>query len=437
MLAAAACSDGGNDDLLGAKAVAERVSPSVAWVDSDGIGGSGVLVTGNYVITNAHIAQISPHVDLSFPDGTYLEDVPVVDTDQTRDLALLGPVEVDAEPLELLEAGAVGPGEPIYLVGYPGEVENRPQPAIVTGVFAREREMVLFDETFVQSSALIAGGQSGGAMVDAEGRLVAITGMLFSEARFGTGISAADVADALPELEAATGELGLQFGSDGTEFEFELEPLGTTAWVVWSDEGGETLSITADSADDIWIEVEAKYADKAEDHTEDLFIRPQTNNNSGSADEGTSGVEDLEVQLIGPGGYVVKVGSNAESLIEASMESNLELMPFADTEDGTRLDVDVLARGMFDFRGDRDSYKIDLVEGEQLRFVADALSDVALVLRDADGEVVVSVDDSRIGVYGTSAEAIVTIEETGSYTVEVGRTGDEFPGYGLLVESVG
>jgi hypothetical protein len=434
---AAGCSDDGDDDFLGAEAVVEKVSPAVVWVDSDGIAGSGVLIEGGYVVTNAHIAQISPHADISFPDGTHFEDVPVVDTDQLRDLAILGPIEVDVEPVDLSEDEAV-PGEPVYLVGYPGEVEDRPQPAIVTGVYARSRKMVLFDETFLQSSALIAGGQSGGAMVDADGQLLAITGMLFSEARFGMGLSAPDVAAAVAELEEGTGRYALQFGDTAQqEWAIELEPLGTAAWLYWSDSGGETISITADSADDIWVEVEAKYADKAEDPTEDLFLLSTDNNNSGSADETTSGMEELEIKLLGPGGYIVRVGSNVESPVQATVQSDLALVEFADDEDGTRLDVGVLAGGLFDFRGDRDSYVVDLVAGESVRIVVDALSDVAFVLRDPLGEVIVSVDDSRIGVYGTSAETILDIAESGTYVLEVGRSGDEFPGYGVLIESAG
>ena len=58
--------------------VFEAVSPSVAFIDTDLFTGSGVLIEGNYIITNAHVVWPLNEARIVFPDGSEFLDVPVI-----------------------------------------------------------------------------------------------------------------------------------------------------------------------------------------------------------------------------------------------------------------------------------------------------------------------------------------------------------------------
>ena len=79
------------------------ISPSVAFIETTAATGSGILIRDGYVITNYHVVWPYESVRVVFPDGTELENVPVVGWDPMADLAVLGPVDVSAQPLMLID----------------------------------------------------------------------------------------------------------------------------------------------------------------------------------------------------------------------------------------------------------------------------------------------------------------------------------------------
>lgn len=198
-----ACSD--DDDGLDAAAVLERVEPAVALVTTGLAGGSGVVVEDDgtaFVVTNVHVVDPAAAVDLTFPDGTVLTDVEVVASDPFLDLAIVGPVELDGvEPLVIASAEELVRTDRVYLVGYPGETDADAVATISEGIVSRLRTPDDWPEhLFVQSDNAIGGGQSGGALVDDEGRLVGISGYSFAE-QFALSIDATEVAELLDDRD--------------------------------------------------------------------------------------------------------------------------------------------------------------------------------------------------------------------------------------------
>src|SRR5690606_34695594 len=88
----------------------ERLSPSVAYVRTSSGAGSGALLEGGYILTNAHVVWPHDVADVTFPDGTTFEDVPLAARDGLRDIALLGPIDTDLSPIAFVdgESAAVG-----------------------------------------------------------------------------------------------------------------------------------------------------------------------------------------------------------------------------------------------------------------------------------------------------------------------------------------
>ena len=167
------------DSVSSAQDVYELVAPSVAFiVNHDGRrGGSGILIDGGYIITNYHIVEPYRQVArVAFPDGTELWDVPVVGWEPWADLAVLGPVIVSIPPLTLRDGKPVSSGSELFLVGYPAEPDlYYPQPSITRGVLSRSYQEWTTGLTVLRTDAMTAGGQSGGAMIDARGRVVGVT----------------------------------------------------------------------------------------------------------------------------------------------------------------------------------------------------------------------------------------------------------------------
>ena len=186
------------------------VSPSIPFIETPTGTGSGVLIEGGYVITNYHVVWPYEVVRVVFPDDKVLQNVPVVGWDSMADLAVLGPVDVPARPSKLGDGEDLAPGSALFLVGYPAEVDEFPEPTITRGILSRFREWERVRMTYLQTDAAIAGGQSGGALVNSLGEVIGISTFSFSEAGFGLATSAADNAPIVERLIQGdlTSELG-------------------------------------------------------------------------------------------------------------------------------------------------------------------------------------------------------------------------------------
>ncbi len=186
---------------LTARELFDTLSPSLAFITTDLGVGSGVLLEGGWIVTNAHVVWPFDEVRVVFPDGTEITDAPVVRVDVYRDLAVVGPVSVEAPALVLTAEAEYGVGDSVYLIGYPGEVEDFPTPAITQGVISRIREWEPAGITFIQTDALIAGGQSGGALVSATGEVLGVSGLGgFSESNFALVAASEDLGGIVDDL---------------------------------------------------------------------------------------------------------------------------------------------------------------------------------------------------------------------------------------------
>lgn len=101
-------------ERLSPEEVYARVAPSIPLIETANGTGSGILIEGGYVVTNYHVVWPFDAVWVVFPDGTELQNVPVVGWDPLADLAVLGPVNVSARPLELVDGESMAPGSELF-----------------------------------------------------------------------------------------------------------------------------------------------------------------------------------------------------------------------------------------------------------------------------------------------------------------------------------
>jgi serine protease DegQ len=157
--------------------VVQEVEPSVVAIQRDGGGeGSGVIWNDEIVVTNNHVVEGTQTVDVVFADGSRVEAA-VRATDPQTDLAILDvetgnlPEATFAERLPRVGALAIAIGNPLGL-------ENTVTAGIVSAVHraipgaAQGGAPALVD--LIQTDAAISPGNSGGALVDADGRVIGI-----------------------------------------------------------------------------------------------------------------------------------------------------------------------------------------------------------------------------------------------------------------------
>ncbi|RPI25992.1 MAG: PDZ domain-containing protein [Actinobacteria bacterium] len=154
-------------------AIADRAGPSVVGIRSHHQVGSGVVIEGGYVLTNAHNAWGGAVVVLA--DGTRVDAEPA-GIDGAGDLAVLRLDGPEPSPIAW-DPGAVAPriGTPVVGLANPGGRGLRATLGFVaaTGRSFRGPHGRRIPGGF-EHTALAPPGSSGGPVVDAEGGLVGI-----------------------------------------------------------------------------------------------------------------------------------------------------------------------------------------------------------------------------------------------------------------------
>src|SRR4029077_9423800 len=165
--------------------VAERLTPKVASLrvprggQDGGYGrgeslGSGVVFTGDgFLLTNAHVVGKSTGGTAEFSDGTSAP-FRAVGADPLSDLAVLRANGPTPEPAALGEADTLKVGQLVVAVGNPlglaGSVTAGVVSALGRSLPARGRVI----EDVIQTDAALNPGNSGGALADADARVVGI-----------------------------------------------------------------------------------------------------------------------------------------------------------------------------------------------------------------------------------------------------------------------
>ena len=155
--------------------IVDRVEPSVVAIRVPGGEGSGVIWDdGGHVVTNNHvIAEAGADVQVVLASGERI-DADVRATDPRTDLAVL---EVDRNDLPPADFADELPrvGELAIAMGNPLGFEQSVTAGIVSGL---HRSLPAGAETqlvdLLQTDAAISPGNSGGALVDAEGTVIGI-----------------------------------------------------------------------------------------------------------------------------------------------------------------------------------------------------------------------------------------------------------------------
>jgi serine protease Do/serine protease DegQ len=153
--------------------------------------GSGVIVSPDgYILTNNHVVEGADELTVEFADGRKFT-AKVVGADPKTDIAV---VKIDAKGLPAVtfaDSDKLRVGDVVFAVGNPLDVGETVTMGIVSAK-GRSNLGILDDvkgyENYIQTDAAINMGNSGGALVDAKGRLIGINSAIMSPSRGNIGI---------------------------------------------------------------------------------------------------------------------------------------------------------------------------------------------------------------------------------------------------------
>lgn len=434
----------GADGTTTPKDVLAAVNDSLGFVETPVASGSGVLIEDGYVLTNLHVVDPLSEVSVTFHGGSFFEEVPVVGVDALTDIAVLGPVEAEAPPLALSDHEGLERGDEVFLVGYPGEVDAEPEPAISRGILSRVRHLEAFEQTYLQTDAAIGSGQSGGALVDGRGCVIGISGLAFAE-EFALALSAADVNAAVEAILDGGGSTYRPFPAgpgtrSGTLALEDPDDVGVLTLRTGSSRETLRLSLTGEQ---VAVQVTDLVGEpllfnrEALDLIAELEGVPVDQLGLGAPDEPVApGV--YEVELPRQSHIMVLVGTQHEYDAEIAFESSLDLVVYEDDDDNQPIEVGDRVEGVLDGLELRDRYLLDLDEGDEVNIrVASPQGDMAFAIwarEEGDSDALV-VDDSDGGLFGLDAEDVYHSEVSGVHVVEVVSFAGVASGYVIEVSA--
>ena len=155
--------------------------------ESQGLGAGTIITPDGYILTANHVIEGAESVKVALASGQKDTAAKIIGTDPQTDVAL---IKIDAKDLPaavLSDSDKLEVGDAVFAIGNPFGVGQTVTMGIVSAVGRGGFGMTGY-ENFIQTDAAINQGNSGGALVDAEGRLIGINTWIISGSGGNQGI---------------------------------------------------------------------------------------------------------------------------------------------------------------------------------------------------------------------------------------------------------
>jgi serine protease Do len=184
---------------LEADALFAKVAPSVWTVVAtdaqgrSGTQGSAVVIGPGRLVTNCHVLARMTRFQVTKDNVSYGGKLEFPDPE--NDLCQIRVDNFHAPAVELADMAALRVGARVYAIGTPRGLETTLSDGLLSGLRRDDSGQLMF----VQTTAPISAGSSGGGLFDAEGRLIGITTYIRRESQ---NINLAVPANRVAELPA-------------------------------------------------------------------------------------------------------------------------------------------------------------------------------------------------------------------------------------------
>ncbi|MDA0927052.1 MAG: Do family serine endopeptidase [Proteobacteria bacterium] len=210
--------------------------------------GSGVIVDAEqgFIITNHHVVEGATSINVQLHDGRTME-AELIGSDESTDVALIQIVAEELTDIEMADIDTVQVGDYVVAIGNPFGIGQTVTSGIVSALGRTGLNNNNYED-FIQTDAAINVGNSGGALVDLEGRLIGINTAIISGNGGNNGIGFAVPVDMMKAVmthlerdgEVRRGVLGVTIAS--------LTPDAREALGVDLERGALVTSVLENSA---------------------------------------------------------------------------------------------------------------------------------------------------------------------------------------------
>ncbi len=394
---------------LSVDSISERVAPSVAFVLSQQGTGSGVVISEDFLVTNAHVVWPDTTVSLVFLNGATFQGR-VVAIDPFVDLAVVDISQLTRKPppISIGSTDDVSPQDNLWVVGYPAPSEFTPEPTIDSGQLVGVSEWEFTGVKWFTIEAPAIGGQSGGAVVDEYGRLVGIS--TFGSQASLTSISVDDVVRHVDSLLVSSEVRGLdrrQIPHSGARRtnDFSLEGEWDQQLLVGWFLADAEVSVG-------WSNGDVNLAATTIDGSEIATGRDQ-------------------IDFVPFFAFPVFVVVDAPEATTGSLESSLPFILYPDPDHGKTLLREGSTAGIYDVGGDRDFFYLDLDVGEIASIWIESAARTRLRVYGPDGAILAE-DVDRSGFIGSNAAVELVAIVGGRHVVSLESSLSTVSGYTVV-----
>lgn len=172
-----------------------------------GLGSGFIISPDGYILTNNHVAGNAKKIVVTTTDGKRF-DAEIIGTDPATDIALLKIKSDEKLPyIEFANSDDLIIGEWAIALGNPfGLFDINAKPTVTVGVISNKGVNFLEEQDnrltvykdMIQTDAAISSGNSGGPLVNAEGKAIGMNTMIFSTSKSQSGAGSIGIGFSIP-----------------------------------------------------------------------------------------------------------------------------------------------------------------------------------------------------------------------------------------------
>jgi S1-C subfamily serine protease len=152
-------------------------------ITQQGSGSGFVISTDGYIVTNNHVIENAVSIKVAFADGVEL-NATLTGTDPSSDIAILKVYDGYLKPLQFANSDLLETGQIAIAIGNPMGLQHTVTAGVVSalGRTLRANNGRLIDD-IIQTDAALNPGNSGGPLVNSEGKVIGVNTAVVAEAQ--------------------------------------------------------------------------------------------------------------------------------------------------------------------------------------------------------------------------------------------------------------
>lgn len=152
-------------------------------IEQPGSGSGFVISTDGYIVTNNHVIEDAISIKAGFADGLELNTT-LIGTDPSTDIAVLKVYDGDLKVLQFANSDLLEAGQIAIAIGNPMGLQHTVTTGVVSalGRTLRANNGRLIDDV-IQTDAALNPGNSGGPLVNSEGKVIGVNTAVISAAQ--------------------------------------------------------------------------------------------------------------------------------------------------------------------------------------------------------------------------------------------------------------